>query len=129
MRIIVTGDDTAGPGTGGVAYIGSFAAAGTFGVPDDVLCWAFEQSDANSAAEAISHELGHTLGLSHDGRDIPARQQQAGQGGRLFRPAWFAVGVRGTAHQLGAARPVGDLGVLASIDQPNRNAGLPQHRR
>jgi autotransporter-associated beta strand protein len=49
---------------GGVAFVGSFDATG------DVPCWVFPGNLGNSEkniAEAASHEVGHTLGLSHDG--------------------------------------------------------------
>jgi autotransporter-associated beta strand protein len=49
---------------GGVAYVGSFDAA------NDVPCWVFPENYSNnekSIAEAASHEVGHTLGLNHDG--------------------------------------------------------------
>ncbi len=50
---------------GGVAYLD------TFDWPDDLPAWVFSSNLANgspkSTAEAASHEIGHTLGLSHDG--------------------------------------------------------------
>ncbi len=50
---------------GGVAYIGSFSW------PDDVPAFVFANDLASGnekyVADATSHEVGHTLGLSHDG--------------------------------------------------------------
>jgi hypothetical protein len=65
MRCIVTPDDTAGPGSGGVAFVGSFAYAGTI-FKGNVPCWVFNPT-VKSVADAVSHEVGHTLGLYHDG--------------------------------------------------------------
>ncbi|MDQ3292520.1 MAG: zinc-dependent metalloprotease, partial [Bacteroidota bacterium] len=74
MRVIFTPTDDAGPGYGGIAYVGSY----TWG--DDTPCWVFN-SGVKGAGEAGSHEAGHTLGLSHDGRTSPLEEYYAGQEG------------------------------------------------
>lgn len=61
QRCIVTPTNNAAPGAGGVAYIGSWNWGG------DTPCWAF-YTNGKASAEVISHEVGHTLGLGHDGR-------------------------------------------------------------
>jgi len=73
QRCIITPTTTAAPGAGGVAYVGSFGWSG------DTPCWAFYSSGKN-AAEVVSHEIGHTLGLSHDGRISPVESYYAGHG-------------------------------------------------
>jgi alpha-tubulin suppressor-like RCC1 family protein len=72
MRVIITPNDAAFPGAGGVAYVGSFTLAGSpyFYFQSDHVGWVFNSS-VDGIAEAISHELGHTLGLEHDGRNPP----------------------------------------------------------
>ncbi|MDR0901197.1 MAG: M12 family metallo-peptidase, partial [Opitutaceae bacterium] len=69
MECIITPTDTAEPGAGGVAYLHSFYwGNGTESHNDlnrDTCCWVFNTT-ADGVAEAASHELGHTLGLSHD---------------------------------------------------------------
>ncbi|QNF35669.1 pre-peptidase C-terminal domain-containing protein [Adhaeribacter swui] len=72
MRVIFTPTDVAYPGAGGVAWPTSF----TWG--DDTPCWVFN-SGIKGAGEAGSHEIGHTLGLSHDGRTSPAEEYYEGQ--------------------------------------------------
>lgn len=67
MRCVFTPTDTAAPGAGGVAYVGSFTYGGAY--PNDTVCWSFTFADANGA-DAAAHELGHTLGLSHWGENI-----------------------------------------------------------
>jgi uncharacterized repeat protein (TIGR02543 family) len=71
-RVIFTPTDFFYPGVGGVAYIGSF----TWG--DDTPCWVFNTS-AKYAGEAGSHEIGHTMSLSHDGRTSPEEAYYYGQ--------------------------------------------------
>lgn len=45
---------------------GGVAKYGTFYSPSDVVCWVF-QSEYRAAAKTASHELGHTIGLKHQG--------------------------------------------------------------
>ena len=66
MRCIMTPNDAAAPGAGGVAYLNSFDRAGS-SFSDTIPCWVFNSSVVG-ISEAISHELGHTFGLNHDGR-------------------------------------------------------------
>ncbi len=62
---VVIGENTApAPGAGGVAYLNSFSWN------TDTPCFVFSGSLGNSPkniAECISHEVGHTLNLDHDG--------------------------------------------------------------
>lgn len=67
QRCVVTPTTDAAPGAGGVAYMGSWDWTG------DTPCWAF-YSTGKSAAEVISHEVGHTLDLGHDGRGDPINE-------------------------------------------------------
>ncbi|MGB2011827.1 MAG: zinc-dependent metalloprotease family protein [Akkermansiaceae bacterium] len=60
MMCIVTPTNDAAPSAGGVAYLNSFYD----GSIDP--CWCFNLSPG-SAAMTVSHEVGHTFGLRHDG--------------------------------------------------------------
>jgi hypothetical protein len=77
IQIIITPTTTASPGAGGVAYVGSFNWT------SDMVCWAFwaSYSTGKNMVEIISHEVGHTLCLAHDGRTTPAEGYYAGHDG------------------------------------------------
>lgn len=68
IRVVVTPDDFPGPGSGGVAYIGSFRWGYNSPGATDTPCYVFNVAPANVSL-AASHEVGHSLGLSHDGTD------------------------------------------------------------
>lgn len=80
IHCIITDTDTAAPGAGGVAYLNTFAS----GDPAYKHCWVFMDLSAKDCAEAVSHEIGHTLGLNHDGRNAaganPREEYYAGHG-------------------------------------------------
>jgi hypothetical protein len=70
MRCIFTPTNFFFPNAGGVAYITSF----NWG---DTPCWVFN-SRGKGVGDAAVHEIGHTLGLEHDGR--PGEEYYAGHG-------------------------------------------------
>ena len=72
MRCIITPTNFTN-GAGGVAFVRSFAW------DDDVPCWVF-MPRPKAGGEAASHEIGHTLGLSHDGRTSPEEGYYRGHG-------------------------------------------------
>ena len=72
QRCVFTTDNAPAPGAGGVAYVGAFGY-------NDWPCWVFITS-GKAGGEAASHEIGHTVGLGHDGRTNPNEGYFAGHG-------------------------------------------------
>jgi hypothetical protein len=65
VRVVISPTNWYSGSAGGVAYVGSFDWN------TDTPCFIFAEQLANGEkyiAEAISHEVGHTLGLFHDGK-------------------------------------------------------------
>jgi hypothetical protein len=78
IRCVITPTNTAGPGYGGIAYIGSFNWS-SYEEP----CWSFTSgvgTGGKNVGEVCSHEIGHTLFLGHDGRTEPNEIYYAGAG-------------------------------------------------
>ncbi len=118
-RCIITPTNTAAPGAGGVAYVGAFNSAGT-SLSSTVPCWVFN-GGVVGIAEAISHEVGHTMGLIHDGRTSPVEGYYAGQGtGATSWAPIMGVGYYVTVAQwskgeyLNANNKEDDLAIIAS---------------
>jgi hypothetical protein len=62
LRVIITPTWSWYGAAGGVSFIGSFSAG------EETPCWVFSsllENNPKFIAEAISHEVGHTLGLNH----------------------------------------------------------------
>ncbi|MCC7376889.1 MAG: PKD domain-containing protein [Verrucomicrobiales bacterium] len=66
MRVLISPISSLVGNYGGIAYVGVFDDVGDFYKPALVFPEKLGQSSKN-IAEAVSHEAGHTLGLSHDG--------------------------------------------------------------
>ena len=81
MRCVITPTTTAAPSSGGVAFIGTFNTGGEL-----APCWVFNGSNGGGqvAGETASHEIGHTMTLGHDGRELPGSVHEEYYGGEGY---------------------------------------------
>jgi hypothetical protein len=86
MRVIF-GPDQNATGAGGVAYVGSFDDIKAAGSPD-TPCFVFAGVGASTKfmVEAGSHEVGHTVGLYHDGTSTQGYYAGHGSGATSWAP-------------------------------------------
>ena len=78
---IGTSSPSPAPGAAGVAYVDAFGW--NYGTGYDTPAFVFSEVLSNSAkyvADATVHEVGHTLGMDHDGRNSPAEEYYTGHG-------------------------------------------------
>lgn len=92
VRVCIGGSSTDwyGASAGGVAYVGSFNYSSD--TPAFVFTAQLGGGDEKYTAEAISHETGHTLGLSHDGSSTTSYYRGQGSGETGWAP------IMGTAY-------------------------------
>jgi Dockerin type I domain/Putative Ig domain/Cadherin domain/Metallo-peptidase family M12B Reprolysin-like len=78
IRVVMTLDDAPARGAGGVAFINSFNWGYESPGASDTPCYVFN-SWSLAVSAAASHEIGHSLGLSHDGTTAahPTQPNQA----------------------------------------------------
>jgi hypothetical protein len=99
MRVIFGPDQNSVTGAGGVAYVGSFDNIKTTGSPD-TPCFVFAGTSASTKfmTEAGSHEVGHTVGLDHDGTSVEGYYTGHGTGATSWAPI-MGVGYSKTVVQ------------------------------
>lgn len=81
---IFTPTKDAAPSAGGVAYLNSF------GSPVNYMCWVYNRG-ARNAGETGSHEVGHQLGLRHDGESVAAEEYYFGHTHAPTNVRWGAI--------------------------------------
>lgn len=82
-HVLYSDDPDSGPictGCAGIAVFGAFADPSESGINTLEPVWVRKRPNAFYSATVAAHEIGHTLGLNHDGRTTPSEEYYAGQG-------------------------------------------------
>jgi VCBS repeat-containing protein len=88
VRCIISPTDDWYPNAGGVAYVGTFRRQSSNELPCFVFPARLGPNDEKFIAEATSHEVGHTLGMGHDGTaSVGYYTGHTGSGG----PGWAPI--------------------------------------
>ncbi|WP_137176901.1 zinc-dependent metalloprotease family protein [Roseomonas sp. AR75] len=119
IRVVVT--DEGGKNFGGIAYKGSFV----WSVDTPVFVYSNRLGDnVKSISDAIAHEVGHSLGLDHDGKGSTEYYYGHGSGATDWAPI-LGVGYNANIVQwskgeyTGASNTQDDLSIITS-----RNVGV-----
>ena len=110
---------------GGIAYVGAFDDVGDFHKPVLVFHDQLGAGAATYVAEATSHETGHAVGLSHDGRGTEGYYSGHGSGATGWAPimglGYYQPVVQWSQGEyLGADNPQDDFAVMQSYGLPLR---------
>jgi hypothetical protein len=131
VRVLVTGADPATTslcqGCSGIAYIGVFDEPTTAADPfPHQPAWVFAstlQNNPHFLADAVSHEVGHTFGLEHDGLAVPGQPvdpyyKQPGAWSPVMGAAYNPLTQWSDGDYPGADNHQDDLAVIAAHGAP-----------
>lgn len=113
VRVVISPTNWYDPGAGGVAYVGSFSWN------TDTPVWVFTQqlgsSTYKSIAEAASHEVGHSVGLRHDGYNADAYYAGHGNWAPIMGIGYYrAITQFSKGEYSGATNTENDLTIIAN---------------
>jgi len=128
-RAVISPTNFTGQSIGGVAYVGVFNYVGTNYKPAFIMTSGLGNNEKN-IAEATSHEVGHNLGLSHDGTASVSYYQGHGDWAPIMGVGYYrSVTQWSKGEYPGANQTQDDLAVIQSYgaalipdDHGNTNA-------
>ena len=111
-RAVISPTNFTGQSIGGIAYVGVFNYVGTNYKPAFVMTSGLGNNEKN-IAEATSHEVGHNLGLSHDGTASVGYYQGHGDWAPIMGVGYYrAVTQWSKGEYPGANQTQDDLAVM-----------------
>ncbi|MEY4231769.1 MAG: hypothetical protein RLZZ362_2618, partial [Actinomycetota bacterium] len=112
VRVVVSPTNWYSTSAGGVAYVNSFTS--TSDTPAFVFTGQLGNGGERPVAEAISHETGHTLGLSHDGQGTSAYYSGNGAWAPIMGVSYYgALAQWSKGSYPGATNSQDDLAIIA----------------
>lgn len=112
VRVVVSPTNWYSTSAGGVAYVNSFTS--TTDTPAFVFTGQLGNGGERPVAEAVSHETGHTLGLSHDGQGTSAYYSGNGAWAPIMGVSYYgALAQWSKGSYPGATNSQDDLAIIA----------------
>jgi hypothetical protein len=117
-RALITPSTPLPCGCAGIAYVGTFSQVGNASYQP---AWAFVNGFASNAEQVglvVSHEVGHNLGLSHDGTATASYYQGQGIWSPIMGSSWRPLATWSNGEYAGGSNLEDDLAVITANGAP-----------
>jgi Bacterial pre-peptidase C-terminal domain/Metallo-peptidase family M12B Reprolysin-like len=117
-RALITPSTPITCGCAGIAYVGTFNGVGAANYQP---AWAFVNGFASNAEQVglvVSHEVGHNLGLSHDGTATASYYQGQGVWSPIMGSSWRPLATWSNGEYAGGSNLEDDVAIIAANGAP-----------
>jgi PKD repeat protein len=118
-RALITPSAPISCGCAGIAYVGTFDQVGSSSYQP---AWAFVNGFASNAEQVglvVSHEVGHNLGLSHDGTATASYYQGQGIWSPIMGSSWRPLATWSNGEYAGGTNLEDDVAIIGSNGASN----------